>query len=110
MIKATETRSAFVPFYRVYTPYTLRYRSNAEFFESPASTTTSTALTFSSGSQDYGRLFKLPLIPWGVFRNGEEATVKITVGLDSAIRASDSDPKFILSTGHDRSRGIGFEM
>jgi len=109
VIKTTETQSTFVPFYRVYTPYTLRYLSNTEFFENP-STTTSTALTFFRGSLSYRRLFKLPLIPWGVFHTSDEVTVKITVGLDSGIRTGDSDPKFILSDGQDGNSGIGFEM
>jgi len=108
VIKTTETQSTFVPFYRVYTPYTLRYRSNAEFFETLSYTRT--ALTFSSGSQSYGRLFKLPLLPWGVFHLSDEITIKLTIGLDSGIRASDSDPKFIISNGQDGNFGLGFEM
>ena len=36
-----------------------------------------------------------------------DITVKITVGLQKAIRSYDSDPKFFLSDG---SYGIGFEM
>ena len=103
-----ETKTALLPFYRVYTPYSLR--SKAEFSESYS--VTRTALTFSSGSTSYGRLFKLPLIPGNVFRSSlADITVKITVGLDNTIRNSaDSDPKFLLSHGQDGRYGIGFEM
>ena len=105
-----ESKTTFVPFYRVYTPRALR--SKAEFFETYSSTTT--ALTFSTGGRtSYGRIFKLPLVPKGVFSsNYADVTVKITVGLDNTVRNHrDSDPKFILSDGYDNLRyGMGFEL
>ena len=104
-----ESKTTFVPFYRVYTPRTLR--SKAEFFDTYSFT--ATALTFSSGGMLLGRMFKLPLLPKGVFTsNYADVTVKITVGLDNTVRNSrDSDPKFILSSGYDNtSFGMGFEL
>ena len=94
----------------MYTPYTIR--STATIYESYS--ISHSALTFSSrGTSSYGRLFKIPLVPAGVFqRYNIDLTVKITVGLDRTVRTShDSDPKFILSDGHDNSRyGMGFEL
>ena len=56
----------------------------------------------------------MPLVPEGVFHaNNADITVKITVGLDRAVRtgSQDSDPKFILSDGYDDSHdGMGFEL
>ena len=103
-----ESKTTYVPFYRVYTPRTLRAKAN--FFQTYSSTTT--ALTFSSGGSLYGRIFKLPLLPKGVFSNNyADVTVKITVGLDNTVRTSrDSDPKFILSDGYDSRYGMGFEL
>jgi len=105
---SVDTKVVLLPFYRVYTPYSLR--SKAEFFE-PYSLSR-TALTISSGGRTEGRLFKLPLISKGVFKsNIADITVKITVGLDNSNRdAGDSDPKFMLSHGRDGYYGIGFEM
>ena len=105
---SVDTKVALLPFYRLYTPYSLH--SKAEFFEPYSSSRT--ALTMNSGSRSHGRLFKLPLIAKGVFNsNTADITVKITVGLDNSVReTSDSDPKFMLSHGKDGYYGIGFEM
>lgn len=105
-----EVEKTFVPFYRVYTPYTLQ--SKATFYESYGITHTS--LTFSSSSADlYGRMFQIQLVPKGVFHaDNVDVTVKITAGLDNTVRTTyDSDPKFVLSDGYDESHyGIGFEV
>ena len=94
----------YIPFYRLYTPRGIRY--NAEFTTSYYNYS-STAITFNGGSSDYQRLFKLPLIPQELLTYSSDITVKITVGLQKAIRSHDSDPKFLLSDG---TYGIGFEM
>jgi len=110
VIKTIETKDTLVPFYRLYTPYSLR--SKAEFSER-YSTCTRTALAYTAtGTHTYGRLFKLPIIPQGVFTSDTaDITVKITVGLDNDIRSStDSGPKFFLSHGQDGDYGMGFEM
>ena len=108
VITSYESKTTYVPFYRVYTPYTIR--SASTIYETYS--ISRTALTFSSGSTSYGRLFKVPLVPEGVFHaNYADITVKITVGLDRAARTShDSDPKFILSDGYDSHYGMGFEL
>ena len=93
-----------MPFYRLYTPRGIL--SNAEFTTSYYNYS-STAITFIGGSPAYTRLFKLPLIPQELLTYSSDITVKITVGLQKAIRSYDSDPKFLLSDG---SYGIGFEM
>ena len=93
-----------MPFYRLYTPRGIL--SNAEFTTSYYNYS-STAITFNGGSSDYQRLFKLPLIPQELLTYSSDITVKITVGLQKAIRSHDSDPKFLLSDG---TNGIGFEM
>ena len=94
----------YVPLYKMYTPYDIV--SAAEFTTSYYNYSR-TAITFSTGSPSYRRLFKLPLIPAGVLGRYADLTVKITVGLQNAIRDGDSDPKFLLSDGE---RGVGFEM
>ena len=94
----------YIPFYRLYTPRGIRY--NAEFTTSYYNYS-STAITFKGGSSSYQRLFKLPLIPHDLLTYSSDITVKITVGLQKAIRSYDSDPKFLLSDG---TNGIGFEM
>ena len=94
----------YMPLYRLYTPRGIR--SNAEFTTSYYNYS-STAITFNGGSSSYQRLFKLPLIPQDLLSYSSDITVKITVGLQKAIRSYDSDPKFLLSDG---SYGIGFEM
>ena len=94
----------YIPFYRLYTPRGIL--SNAEFTTSYYNYS-STAITFEGSSSSYQRLFKLPLIPQDLLTYSYEITVKITVGLQKAIRSYDSDPKFLLSDG---SYGIGFEM
>lgn len=103
-----ESKTTIVPFYQVYTPYTLR--AKATFYESYRITTS--ALTFSSGGRSYGRIFKLPLLPKGAFRRSNpDVTIKIKVGLDNTVRTSrDSDPKFILSDGYPSRYGMGFEL
>ena len=94
-----------MPFYRLYTPRGIRY--NAEFTTSYYNYST-TFITFESSTSNYlPRLFKLPLIPGDMLTYSSDITVKITVGLQKAIRSYDSDPKFFLSDG---SYGIGFEM
>ena len=93
-----------MPFYRLYTPRGIL--SNAEFTTSYYNYS-STAITFNGGSSDYQRLFKLPLIPQELLTSSSDVTVKITLGLQKAIRSHDSDPKFLLSDG---TNGIGFEM
>ena len=92
-----------MPFYRLYTPSILR--SNAEFTSSYSYA--ATRLTFNADSTSYKRLFKLPLIPGAMLSRYADVTVVITVGLESSIRSSDSDPKFLLSDGE---RGIGFDI
>ena len=94
----------YIPFYRLYTPRGIL--SNAEFTTSYYNYS-STAITFNGGSSSYQRLFKLPLIPCELLTYYSDITVKITVGLQKAIRSYDSDPKFLLSDG---SYGIGFKM
>ena len=42
-----------------------------------------------------------------MLKNNVDIVVAITIGLESGVRNIDSDPKFLLSDGHDR---IGFEM
>ena len=93
-----------MPFYRLYTPRDIRF--GAELTNAYYNYST-TAITFTGGSQVYSRLFKLPLISVGVLTYSADITVKITVGLQKAIRSHDSDPKFLLSDG---DTGIGFEM
>ena len=93
-----------MPFYRLYTPRDIR--ADAEFTNAYYNYST-TAITFTGGSSSYSRLFKLPLISGGVLTYSADITVKITVGLQMAIRSHDSDPKFFLSDGDS---GIGFEM
>ena len=107
-IESTE-KSTYVPFYQVYTPRTLH--DKAEFYESY--TISNTAITWTSSGSSYGRIFKLPLVPKGIFTTDyADITVKITLGRDSTVRNSrDSDPKFILSDGYDNLRyGMGFEL
>ena len=87
----------------MYTPGVIR--STAEFTSSYYNYSR-TAITFGPGTS-YRRLFKLPLIPGGVLAAYPDITVKITVGLQNAIRSGDSDPKFLISDGET---GIGFEM
>ena len=94
----------YIPFYRLYTPSGIL--NNAEFTTSYYNYS-STAITFNGGSSIHRRLFKLPLIPHNLLTYSSDITVKITVGLQKAIRSYDSDPKFLLSDG---SNGIGFEM
>ena len=100
-----ETRSTFMPFYRLYTPAIIR--SRAEFTTSYLNYTT-TAITFGRGTS-YRRLFRLPLLPCLSLYRYADIVVRITVGLQSSIRhtSGDSDPKFLISDGID---GIGFEM
>ena len=94
-----------MPFYRLYTPRGIL--NNAEFTTS-YSDYSATAITFGGGATAYQRLFKLPLIPHDMLAYSSDITVKITVGLQKAIRDSaDSDPKFLFSDG---TNGIGFEM
>ena len=93
-----------MPFYRLYTPRDIRF--GVELSDAYYNYST-TAITFTGGSSSYSRLFKLPLIPGGVLTYSADITVKITVGLQKAIRSHDSDPKFFLSDGDS---GIGFEM
>jgi len=99
-----------MPFYQVFTPYSLRYKSTITASESYSATRT--ALTFTSGGTSYGRIFQLPLVPKGVFRSSyPDVTVKITVGLDNSVRTThDSDPKFILTNGYVGNYGMGFEL
>ena len=92
-----------MPFYRLYTPSTLR--SNAEFTSSYSYSPT--GLTFDTDITSYKRLFKLPLIPGAFLSRYADVSVVITIGLQSAIRSSDSDPKFLISDGE---RGIGFDI
>ena len=95
-----------MPFYRLYTPSILR--SNAEFTSSYSYS--ATGLTFgtdSTSSNNYKRLFKLPLIPGAMLSRSADVTVVLTIGLQSSIRSSDSDPKFLISDGE---RGIGFDL
>ena len=95
----------YIPFYRLYTPRSIRY--NAQFTTSYYNYST-TAITFTGGDSYRQQLFKLPLIPQGLLTYSSDITVKITVGLQNPIRGVyDSDPKFLLSDG---SYGIGFEM
>jgi len=102
--RANEMKKLYMPFYKLYTPRVIR--SEAEFTTSYYNYST-TAITFAAGSPSYGRLFKLPLIGSNVLTRYADITVKITVGLQNAIRSGDSDPKFFISDGQ---RGIGFEM
>lgn len=94
----------YMPFYKLYTPEVIL--STAEF-TSDYYNYSKTALTFGPGSPAYRRLFKIPLIPGGLLTRSADISVKITVGLQNAIRSGDSDPKFLISDGE---RGIGFEM
>ena len=87
----------------MYTPRIIR--STAEFTSSYYNYS-QTAITFGPDT-GYRRLFKLSLIPGGVLAAYPDITVKITVGLQNAIRSGDSDPKFLISDGET---GIGFEM
>ena len=93
-----------MPFHQLYTPQDILYTAE---FTSGYYNYSRTAITFSIGSPSYRRLFKLPLIPGGILRRNADISVKITVGLQNAIRSRDSDPKFLISDGE---RGIGFEM
>ena len=93
-----------MPFYKLYTPEVIL--STAEFTSSYYNYS-KTALTFGTGGSTNRRLFKLPLIPGGILTRYADISVKITVGLQNAIRSGDSDPKFLISDGE---RGIGFEM
>jgi len=102
--RTSETKKLYMPFYKLYTPNAIR--TEAEFTTSYYNYS-STAITFSPSSSSYRRLFKLPLIGGSVLNRYADITVKITVGLQNAIRTYDSDPKFFISDGE---RGIGFEM
>ena len=93
-----------MPFYRLYTPYDIR--DDAEF-TTRYSSYSRTAISFKGGSSSYSRLFKLPLLAGDLLTYSADITVKITVGLQNAIRSDDSDPKFLLSDGDS---GVGFEM
>ena len=102
--RSSDTKSMYMPFYRLYTPRDIR--AVAEFTTRYYNYST-TAITFNGGSSTNSRLFKLPLIGGGLLTYSADVVVKITVGLQNDIRSHDSDPKFLLSDGDS---GIGFEM
>ena len=103
--RTTDTKKLYMPFYRLYTPTDIRFIAE---LTSAYHNYSHTAITFTGGSSHYSRLFKLPLISRDVLTDSSDITIKITVGLQMAIRDGyDSDPKFLLSDG---DFGIGFEM
>ena len=102
MQRTSEAKTTYIPFYRLYTPYVLH--TTAEFTSSRSYSPT--ALSFGTDSPGSKRLFKLPLISANILNRNADITVVMTVGLQSSVRSSDSDPKFYLSDGE---RGIGFE-
>ena len=104
LIRTSETKSLYIPFFRLYTPNDIR--AEADFTVRPDSVTTTT-LTYTSAGTINGRLFRLPLVPANVLENNADIVAVITIGLESAARNADSDPKFFLSDGQG---GIGFEM
>ena len=102
--RTSATQKMYVPFYKLYTPQVIL--STAEFTTAYYNYSR-TAITFDTGSPSYKRLFKIPLIPGGVLTRYANIVVRITTGLQKAIRSGDSDPKFLISDGE---AGIGFEM
>ena len=94
----------YIPFYKLYTPEIIRSRAE---FTTAYYNYSKTAITFSTGGSTYKRLFKIPLIPGGILARNADIAVKISTGLQNAIRSGDSDPKFLISDG---DRGVGFEM
>ena len=94
-----------MPFYRLYTPRDIRFSPELNY--GAYHNYTYTDITFTGGSTSYSQLFKLPLISGDVLTYSSDITIRITVGLQMAIRGHDSDPKFLLSDG---DYGIGFEM
>ena len=105
MQRTADTKRLYMPFYRLYTPRDIRF--GAELNTGAYYNYSYTDITFTGGSASFSRLFKLPLIGADVLSDSSDITVKITVGLQMAIRGHDSDPKFFLSDGDN---GIGFEM
>ena len=106
MQRTTDTKNLYMPFYRLYTPRDIRF--SAELNTVAFYNYSYTAITFTGGSTSYSRLFKLPLMCGDVLTYSSDITIRITVGLQMAIRDGyDSDPKFLLSDG---DYGIGFEM
>lgn len=105
MQRTSDTKSMYMPFYRLYTPREIRV--DAEINLDAYYNYSTTAITFTGGSAAYSRLFKLPLVAEGLLTYSSDVVVKITVGLQNDIRSHDSDPKFLLSDGDN---GVGFEM
>ena len=104
--RTTDIKKMYMPFYRLYTPRDIRF--SAELNTGAYYNYSYTAITFTGGSTSYSRLFKLPLTSGDVLTYSSDITIRITVGLQMAIRNNrDSDPKFLLSDGN---YGIGFEM
>ncbi|XP_065918793.1 uncharacterized protein [Dysidea avara] len=104
LIRTSETKISYIPFFRLYTPNDIR--AEADFTVTPDSVTT-TELRYTTAGTTNGRLFKLPLVPANILQSSADVVAVITIGLESGVRNRDSDPKFFLSDGR---RGIGFEM
>jgi len=94
--RANDIKKLYMPFYKLYTPRVIRsqaeFTSNYYSYSATFITFGPSDLLFSSG---YRRLFKLPLIGSSILTRYADITVKITVGLQNAIRSGDSDPKFL---------------